>query len=272
MKLNLLIVISLTIIMSSLSFQPSGIDWIDVDKGLYFAKIDAPIKSDVGDSKITILKINPSFYQFKLISSKELQTKNKTAKEWADREDLKAVINTSMFQLDFQTSVGYMKNFEYINNPILNKDNTILAFNRKVNDVPEIQIIDLKCQDWNVLKGQYHAFIQGIRMIDCNQQNRWIQQEKRFSIACIAVDKQGNILFILSRSPYSGHDLILNLQRLPLNIYNAMYLEGGPEASLYINHNGFEYGAMGSYEINFNENDENDFFWNLPNVIGITTK
>lgn len=255
-------------ISASLSIS-NDITWKTLNEGLYFAEVIAPIRSDIGDSRIILLKIDPKYYQFHLLSSKENQTENKTVKEWAEEENLMAVINAGMFQMDFKTNVGYMKNYNFVNNGNLNKDNTILAFNRKSSAVPEIQIIDLKCQDWNILKDAYHSFSQGIRMIDCNQQNRWKQQEKKFSIACIAVDREGFVLFILSRSPYSGHDLIMNLLRLPLNLYNAMYLEGGPEASLYIKYGKFEYGVMGSYEVNFNENDDNDFFWKIPNVIGI---
>ena len=267
-----LLLLQLAFTITSFSNYSPDIVWKEVDKGLFFAQAIAPIKSEIGDSKISLLKIDPAYYKFKLISSKETQTQNRTAKEWAESEDLIAVVNAGMFQLDFQTNVGYMKNYGFVNNGNLNKDNTILAFNRKTAMVPEIQIIDLKCQNWNVLKNEYQTYTQGIRMIDCNQQNRWSQQKKRFSIVCIAVDKDGFVLFIFSRSPYSGHDLIKNLLKLPLNLNNAMYLEGGPEASLYVNHTDFAYGAMGSFEIDFNENDDNNFFWKIPNVIGIVKK
>ena len=39
------------------------------------------------------------------------------------------------------------------------------------------------------------------------------------------------MLFIHARSPWDMHDFIVNLQKLPLGIVRAMYLEGGPEAS-----------------------------------------
>ena len=248
------------------------ITWKELDKGLYFTETEAPIKSDIGNSKITILKIDPAYFHFNLISSKEKQSKNTTAVKWAEKENLIAVVNAGMFHLDFETNVGYMKNYEFVNNGNLNNDNTILAFNRKTDTVPEVQIIDLKCQEWSVLSKAYHSYTQGIRMIDCNQKNRWSQQDKRFSIVCIAVDKDGFVLFIFSRSPYSGHDLINNLLTLPLNLHNAMYLEGGPEASIYITNNGFKFGAMGSFETDFNENDNNNRFWDIPNVIGIVKK
>jgi hypothetical protein len=138
--------------------------------------------------------------------------------------------------------------------------------------VPEFQIIDMKCQNWEILKDKYHSYTQSIRMVDCSQKNRWSQQPKKWSMVVIGKDKKGNTLFIFSRSPYTVHDFIDILLEAPLDIYNLMYLEGGPEASFYLDHNEAKIAKMGSYETDFNENDDNDFFWQVPNVIGITKK
>ena len=250
------------------------VNWEKIDDGLFIAAIQSSIKSKFADSKITILKINPRYYNLVLVSAKETKEENKTAKEWAKAKNLIAVVNAGMFQLDgdYKTNVGFMKNYDFINSGYLNKNNTITAFNRKDTTVPEIQIIDLKCQNWEELKDKYHSYTQGIRMIDCNQQNKWSQQDRKWSMVVIGMDKQGNALFIFTRSPYSVHDFINILLKLPVSIYNAMYLEGGPEASFYLNHNGLEIEKFGSYETGFNENDDNDTYWKIPNVIGIVKK
>jgi len=259
-------------LLSVVNTNAQQINWQKVDKGLYFAEIFSPVISEIGDSRITILKINPDYYNFKLISAKEYNEENKTAKEWAKPRGLLAVINAGMYQEDYKTNVGYLKNYDFVNNGRFSKDNTITAFNRKDTTVPEFQIIDLQCQNWDELKDKYHSYTQGIRMIDCNQKNRWSQQSKKWSMVAIGMDKQGNALFIFTRSPYSVYDFNNILKRLPIDIYNAMYLEGGPEASFYLNHNGTEVEKFGSYETGFWENDENDRYWPLPNVIGITKK
>ena len=88
----------------------------------------------------------------------------------------------------------------------------------------------------------------------------------------IGMDKKGNALFIFTRSPYSVHNFINILLQLPLSIHNAMYLEGGPEASFYLNHNKFEIRKFGSFETGFNLDDSNSTFWPIPNVIGIKKK
>jgi len=48
-----------------------------------------------------------------------------------------------------------------------------------------------------------------------------------------------------------------------------MYLEGGPEASFYLNAFGKKVTKYGSYETGFNERDTNDTYWDIPNVLGI---
>lgn len=259
--------------LSLTSFQPpSEIPWQKLDEGLFFAEYASPKRSFMGDSKITMLKIAPSEYEFVLSSVKEPNEKIKTAKQWANSHELIAVINAGMYQGDFKTNVGYMKNYDLVNNGRVNKDNTILAFNRKDENVPAIQIIDRTCQDWTTLKNQYNSLTQSIRMVDCNQRNKWSRQPQKWSMVVIGMDQSGNALFIFTRSPYSVHDFIDILLDSPLNLHNLMYLEGGPEASFYLNHGGKEVGKFGSYETGFNENDSNDRFWPIPNVIGIRKK
>ena len=261
------------VILSSAVCFAQNISWSEVDDGLYYGEFKADVKTDFADSVVSVLKIDPAKYNFHLLSSKEDKSDNKTADEWAKDNGLLAVINAGMFiREDHKTNCGFMKNFDFINNSVLTKDNTVTAFNRKDKSVPEFQIIDLQDQDWDVLKEKYNSFTQSIRMISSNQNNVWTVQEKYWSVVTIGKDKDGNALFIFCRSPYRMHDFVNIILKAPLNIYNMMYLEGGPEASFYVNHNGFVIGKMGSYETGFNENDSNVVFWEIPNVIGITKK
>jgi hypothetical protein len=76
------------------------------------------------------------------------------------------------------------------------------------------------------------------------------------------------VLFIHARSPWDVHDFIDALQELPLGLRRAMYLEGGPEASLSLDAGGAAILRVGSWETGFNENDDNVRPWALPNIIG----
>ncbi|HSB06763.1 MAG TPA: phosphodiester glycosidase family protein, partial [Thermodesulfobacteriota bacterium] len=225
------------------------------------------------DSKITIVKIDPKFYSFKLLSATEHGKNRLTVKDWCLKHNLISAINAGMYQEDGLRSVGYMKNFSHINNPRLNNTyKAVLAFNRTDFAVPEIQIIDLKCQAFEELKPKYQTFVQNIRMVSCQQENVWTKQDRMWSLAVLGMDKNGNVLFIFSETPYSGYEFINVLLSLPISIYNAMYLEGGSDASLYFSSNGVELDKAGTNGSGLNDSLVSGIARAIPNVIGITRK
>jgi hypothetical protein len=78
--------------------------------------------------------------------------------------------------------------------------------------------------------------------------------------------------FVFSRRPYCMHDFNAKLVALPLGITTAMHVEGGPEASLSIHGGGIDLDLNGSYETSFNENDDEQKPWPIPNVLGVARR
>ena len=68
------------------------------------------------------------------------------------------------------------------------------------------------------------------------------------------------------------HDLVNILLELPIDLKSLQYAEGGPEAQLYINGGGQETEFFGSYETDFRWDDDNDYAWAVPNVVGIVRR
>ena len=246
--------------------------WKRVDEGLFVGEFDPPQKQAGRESKITVVKIDPKSYSFKLLCASELGKLRRPPKAWCQDYNLISAINAGMYQKDGITNVGYMKNFDHLNNPrIANTYKAVLAFNRVESAIPPIRIIDLGCEDFQTLRDRYQTLIQGIRMISCQQENVWSQQDKAFGMAVLGIDKGGNVLFILSEAPHSGYDFINILLSLPLSIYNAMYLEGGREANLYFSAKNLQFERMGRHATD-SEGDKIAIAWPVPNVIGIVKK
>ncbi|MDY0040752.1 MAG: phosphodiester glycosidase family protein [Desulforhabdus sp.] len=235
-----------------------------MDDGLFLGELVGQNESDQNPLKITILKIDPAKHSFSLLCASELKGEKLTIKERAQKFNLIAAINAGMYQTDELTSVGYMKNFNHVNNPKVNGYKAVLAFNRIDQSVPPIQIIDRECQDYAALRSKYRTLFQGIRMISCEGKNVWKQQPDKWSTAAVGIDKEGNALFIFCQTPSSVHDLINVLLALPISIHNAMYLEGGPPASFYLVDAGVELKLQGFP--NF------DFTGPIPNVLGVAAK
>ena len=87
-----------------------------------------------------------------------------------------------------------------------------------------------------------------------------------------ATDITGNIFFIFTRSPYTHQKMIDFIIQLIPDIRTTVYLEGGPEASLYVQTNDTIISKIGSYVSKTYANDKNDHFWKIPNVIGIQSR
>jgi hypothetical protein len=246
-------------------------EWQTFARGLELGIFLSPQRADYGDSIIRVLRIDPAFFELKLMNaSSSKDGRPLTARQWCRQNGLVAAINASMYQADHKTSVSLMRTRSHTNNPRLSKDKTILAFNRTSLNLPRVKIIDRECEIFDQWKSKYGTLVQSIRMISCTGKNVWSQRPTKWSTAAIATDQQDRVLFIHVGSPYSTHDLINNLRILPLGITRAMYSEGGPQAQLYIRYGNREHEFVGKFDLKLNENINSPVFWPIPNVIGIS--
>ena len=251
----------------------SATGWQKLADGLELGIFDSPQSAEIGDSKIRILRIDPTRYELKLLNaSASKEGRSMSAKQWCRQNGLVAAINASMFQADYKTSVSLMRTRTHVNNPRLSKDMAILAFDKLGTGVPEVKIIDRQCEDFKIWKNKYGSLVQSIRMISCKGKNVWRQQPKKYSTVAIGTDKSDKVLLIHVGSPYSTHDLINILKKLPLQISRAMYTEGGPQAQLYIKTGAHEYAFAGHSEIDFSSNSKSLFSWPIPNAVGVSLR
>ncbi len=248
----------------------SGVNagWKKLQPGLELGSFLSPQLSEVGDSIIHILRIEPETFEFVLLNtSATAKQRLMSAKQWSRKNGLIAAVNSSMYRADFKTSVSYMRTKTHVNNAWLTKDKAILAFERKQTKVRHVRIIDRECDDFDFWKKRYQTFIQSIRMISCKGENVWQQKGKKWSTAAIGIDDKNRILFIHVRSPFNTHDFIKILKQLPIGIKKAMYAEGGIEAQLYINSEGGEFEFTGISEAGSVGNGRHA--WPIPNIVGI---
>ena len=231
-----------------------------------------PQKADIGDSKLIILRVDPKLYAFRLLESVQFKDQRRTTAQWCEQQQLVACINAGMYEPNGRNT-GYMRSGKLLNNAMFNANNNLLAFGPTDGRQPEIKLIDRVCEaDWEQQARRYRACSQGIRMIDCQRQNAWAPQPRKWSSAVWGMDADGHALLIFCRSPYTMHDYIDILLQSPLRIQQAMYLEGGPEANLSAKSGATVRNLFGSYETGFNENDASKAAFALPNVIGVVRK
>ena len=127
----------------------SALKWQKLAVGLELGVFLSPQRAEYGDSLIRVLRIDPQFFELKLLNaSSTKEGRPLTTKQWCRQQGLVAAINASMYQADHKTSVSLMRTKVHTNNPRLSKDMTILAFDRQDAGVPRVKIIDRQCEDF----------------------------------------------------------------------------------------------------------------------------
>jgi hypothetical protein len=110
-------------------------------------------------------------------------------------------------------------------------------------------------------------------MLDCDGNPlSWDKKKQSCSMLIAAKDTKGNVYFIFTRSPYTHTEMIQFMLKYPEKLTNAIYMEGGPETSLYIHVGETTIEKVGSYVSNTYPTDNNKTYWPLPNVIGLKVK
>lgn len=240
--------------------------------GLDYLEVSAYKESFIGDGMLSILKLNPKYFDFQLICKSQTKVL-KSATQWIDSLNGNIIFNAGMYNLQDEISHQFfMKNFEHMNNPILSSNvNGIIAFNPSKDSIPKLQLFDLTMDNWDDIKKSYQSLVQGYRMIDCNGEPVfWNNRFQSCSMSVLAQDKENNVYFIFSRSPFTQNQMIENLLNLPFKLLNAIYLEGGSRANFILSSKQYDIRKVGSYVSTYNPNDKNKKFFPVPNFIVLT--
>lgn len=217
-----------------------------LEPGLELALLPGPPTSQ-GDGLIAVVRIDPVRFRLELRNaSAPDEGRPRSVREWAFRAGASAAINASLYQQDWRTAVGLMRSRDHVNQTRVSKDRAVLAFDPLAAGVPPVRIIDRDCEDLELVGKAYAGLVQSIRMVSCQRVGVWAPSERRFSSAAVGVDGAGRILFIHARSPWPVHELVAALLAAPIDLRQAMYVEGGPEAQLYVRGGGTELSRVGA--------------------------
>lgn len=245
----------------AIAVHAQTIAWKTLQPGVELATI-AP-------GPLYVVRVDPSRAKLAAGIASEQKTEPKTAAEWCRTSRFAVATNLGMFNDDHRTHTGYLRNGAHVNSKRWNDYRSVVALLPIVSSRPASLWLDLSSSTPPPIVDQYQLVVQNLRLIAGGRRNVWAASEKRWSEAALAIDSIGRLLFLFSRAPFTMRDFNKRILDLPLDVQQAMHLEGGPEASLSIHVPGFDLDLCGSYETGFVENESNRDQWPLPNALGI---
>ena len=251
--------------------MPGGsLCWSLLEPGLALALLAEAHSSPKQGHRITVLRIDPGYYDFCLYSTAWDRTGAMTIGQWAETQNLTAAINAGMYLPDGHTSTGYMRRGEAHNNSrIAEKYGGFFVCGPRRPDLPGAAVLDRTVDDWERLLPNYDVVVQNFRLMGPHGEQTWPEDGPAHAIAAIGMNAAGHILFLHCRDAISVHRFVEILNAHPeLDISAAIYVEGGSQAAMALRLPGFQqvWAGRNAAEALFGGDGSH---LTLPNIIGI---
>ncbi len=221
----------------------------------------------IGVPCVDLVRVDLATYRLRVLTAAR-EGRSQPAPTWREDFHLAAVINAGMFHSD-GTPVALIVE----DGVAVGKDNKkylgYVGFDPRAAGDAAVAFTGRDCAGFSLddLRKRYRSIVQSPRLLGCGGEALPWQDTKQYSAAAIGVDRAGRIVFVHARAAVTMTELSRALASVDL--VGALLLEGGPEASLVVRGSDGDLTRVGSYETGFVENDANQSFWWLPNVIGL---
>lgn len=247
------------------------VHWAMVEKGLEAASISYQSSEEDGvrnDIRISILRFDTRYFEFRLFSSQWDGRPPRTIREWSSTYGLAGAVNACMYLKDNRTSTGYMRSGDKVNNSrFASRFGSFFVSGPRAPGLPKAAVLDRYSDNWEKLLPLYDNVVQNFRLMGPGCRQLWPENGPKHAISAVAEDLNGRILFLHCASSISVHSFVNALSAHRLNLNSAMYAEGGKEASMLLSSNGetwvhHGFSAAGTLFSAMGDNLE------LPNILG----
>jgi hypothetical protein len=260
---------SLTVWLGSLSALAQDVAFQPLQPGVEYGVLTLTTRPEAGDGKLHVVRVDPSLAELDLGLASQTGTL-RTAAQWAHAKDFSVVINAGMYETDYRSNVGRLVHGEHVNQrPWKKTYQSVLVMNPLEPGLPKATMLDRDAPDFEERVKRYRTVVQNLRLVKGPGENVWKPNKRRWSEAFVALDAEGRLLFAFTRTPFEMAALMDLVLSSPLQVVQAMHVEGGPEASLSIRSKTVNVDLAGSYETGFFPRDDNRQQWELPNVLGV---
>lgn len=219
---------------------------------------------------ITVVRFDLAQYEPVLFTARD-DGGARTLDRWVQQEHLVAAINAAMYEPDGRPS-GLCVRRGIDESPDDARFGGFYALDPTTPGA-SIAMLGRDCPGFDLpsLRTRWGTLVATYRLLDCDGHPiAWVDPD-RYSAAAIALDREGRLVFIHSRTPYRMRELAEMLSALGLA--QAFFVEGGPEATLIV-----EAGDLHVREVGLRRDlldgiePEHDTLYSLPNVLGLRAR
>ena len=250
-------------------------------EGITVEHIEGPTPLGMGDGVITLVRFDMHRYAPLLLTASTRDGVAHTLPRWAAREHLVGGINLAMYEPDGRpTSLVVQDGVEL--SPDDARFGGFFAFGPTQPSDTEFILTGRDCQggDLTALRARFRNVVANYRMLNCaGAPIAWVD-EHRYSSAAFGVDREGRLVLIHAATPYLMRDLARVLAEPALGLVQVDYVEGGPEATLFVDDGVTQMTLIGLPRDAADRRPDQEPYpaerlghaWALPNVLGIVVR
>ena len=213
---------------------------------------------------IDVVRADATRFTLRLLSQRDDADAPRDALAWLAAFNLSAVINAGMFHAS-GSPVGLIVADGAARSDHNTKMSGYLAWDPVDAHDPPVALAGRDCGSFDLadLRSRYHSVVQSYRLLGCDGGAiSWLDKQPT-AAAAIGVDRAGRIVLLHSRTAVPMAELSRALAVHDLT--GALFLEGGPEASLVAHGAEGDLAAAGSSR----DGTAQPVFLPLPNVIAL---
>lgn len=262
-----LLVVSL-MLGGTLHAQPRWVEWWP---GLEVAEVSAGAEAGDEAWSLVAVRADPARFEVVVLAA-GARGRALTADDWAREHGLTLVANAGMYQEDGSAPVGFLRAGGREVGRWRKGWGAALVAGPPDHRGPPATILDVSCDGplREAARGWRHV-AQGMRMATCRGENTFRPEGRRAARLAAGVDGAGRLLFVFHGTPVTDHAFVVHAQEAGLDARRLMYLEGGQEASLFLQGPSREirFGGIGSTGLGRWTRWPAGVFLPIPNVIGL---
>ena len=238
--------------------------WRSLGPGVEFALLRGEPYCRYGSADVALLRIDPARVALRVLHfTRQPDQKPLPLPEWQRRANALAVFNAGQYYPDLSYMGLLVSDGEVISaRPHPSFHAALVAGGE---DRPGAEVLDLDQVPLGAARRRWREIAQSFMLFDANGKRRVRKTDQIANRTVVAQDRRGRIVIVTSEGGYTLWEFAELLQRAPLQLSQAMSMDGGREAGLCVVSGRFRYATFGRWK----DGDSPEGAVPLPAVIAV---